>query len=393
MNLTRKKNNIRKAVISGFVGAAIVTAPVQAATFLVPSVVIGILTDDNVFIDADDPQSDIFIRFSPGLAAGYESERLQLGASYTQDAEWYRNNPELDSTEMRQFTTAELLYRLNELVILSVAADHTQSRIPAELNISSGAGQGRVAGERSNINPGLSYRVSERAIAMIDYTYTRDKLAGGTEGETNALNMEYQHELTLRTLMTYGYTYRHFTFDTPFADVVDQDETVHTPRVGITHNVSPNTTVSAQAGPSISSEGDYGANISILLQSRYASGLMAFGYDRSAASLIGEAGLVELNVINASIDHEFTNRLSLGLSASYSEVLRGDAQRVGRDIARATVSTNYRINDYVSAQANFSHSNQTLGTLIGEQSLYRNVAMLSLTFTYPRRSEPVVFVR
>lgn len=400
MKLTKKTSRLATGVASGLFGAALLAVPAQASTFFVPGLIIGVLTDDNVFISADDRENDIITRLSPSLAAGFESERLLLGASYTQDIEWYRNNPELDRSDMRQYATADLLYRLNQFVLLSVDASHTQSRIPSELNISSGAGEGRIDGERTTVNSALSYRLSERSRAQIDYTHSRDNLSGGTDGETNAVNLEYEHALTPSTLMTYGYTYTHFSFDNPLAGVIDQTEAVHTPRVGFIHDLSPYTTLSAQGGPSYASEGDVGANISILLQRRYADGVMSLGYDRSAASLIGEPGLVELNVVNANIAHDFTNRFSVGLSVGHSEVLRdepvifdGNALLFDSDIIRASIEAQYRVNDYASIQANFSHSNQRLTTLTGAQRIPRNVAMLTLTLTYPRRSEPVVFVR
>ncbi|MEX0739706.1 MAG: hypothetical protein WD071_10225 [Pseudohongiella sp.] len=380
------------SVTSGLFGIAVLASPVQATTFVVPSFAIGVLTDDNVFITADNRQKDVITRLSPGLTAGYESERLQLGASYSQDIESYRDNPDLDATDMRRYASADLLYRLSELVVFSVDAVHTESRIPAELNVSSGAGEGRIQGQRSSINPALSYRFSERSSARIDYTHTRDRLADEAEGETNALNVEYEHVLTPNSQMTYGYTYTHFAFDNLMVGTMDQNEAVHTPRIGIVHNFSAFTTLSAQAGPSYS-EDEVGANVAILLQRRYSNGQFTFGFDRSAASLVGEPGLVELNVVNATMSHDFTNRFSVNITASYSEVLRKDIVLSDADVARASVGARYRINDYTAVDASFSHSNQHTTLLDRKRSIPRNVAMLTLTFSYPRRSEPVAFAR
>lgn len=388
MNTKPKTNRCRKSLTIGLISVAILTTPVHAATFFVPSFIIGVLSDDNVFISANDRQKDLITRITPALAAGYESERLQLGASYSQDLEAYKDNPELDATDMRQYATAELLYRLSELVIFSVDASFTKSRIPAELNISSGIGEGRIEGERSIINPALSYRLSERSRAQLDYTHTIDNLAGGTEGETNALNVEYEHALTPNTQMTYGYTYTHFAFDNPQAGVLDLNQSVHTPRVGIIHNFSPNTILLAQAGPSYSDD-DVGANIAVLLRRRYINGQFSVGYDRSASSLIGEPGLVEINVLNASMTHDFTNNFSVNIMASYSEVSRNNAFFGDSDISRASFSAQYRVNLYTSVEASFSHSNQRLAF----QNIPRNVAMLALTLSYPRRSEPALVNR
>lgn len=383
---------LKPSVTVGIFGVVILITPVQAATFFVPSIVVGILTDDNVFISADDRQKDVITRLSPGVAAGYESERIQVGVSYSQDLEFYRDNSELDATDMRRFASADLLYRLSELVLLSIGASRTESRIPAELNISSGAGEGRIQGERSSINPALSYRFSERSSAQIDFIHTRDSLADDADGETNAVNLEYEHVLTPNTQMAYGYTYTRFAFENPALGITDLNEDLHTPRVGIVHNFSAFTTLSAQAGPSYSGD-DVGANVAILFQRRYNNGQFSLGFDRSSTSLIGEPGLVELNVVNASMSHDFTNRFTTSLTASYSEVFRDTGLLSDADIARASVAARYQVNDYTAIDLSLSHSKQNNIVQQMQRSIPRNVAMLTVTLTNPRRSESVPFAR
>ncbi|MDO9318363.1 MAG: hypothetical protein Q7V56_09200 [Gammaproteobacteria bacterium] len=385
-----KPTKIRLAV--WLISAALIAAPAQAASYIVPTLVTALLADDNVLIGTVDRRKDIITRLSPGLEVGAESERLLLNARYSQDIEFYRDNPDLDSTEMRRYLQSEFLYRLSELVLLSVDASYTESQFPAELNISTGAGQGRIEGERAEINPALSYRFSPTSSGQLDFRHTRDRLAGGVENDTNAVNLEYDHALTTSTQMTYGYTYSHFAFDNPETGIVDLTEYLHTPRVGIFHNFSAFTSISAQVGPSYTAD-DVGANFAVQLQRNYSKGQFAVGYNRSAGSLIGEPGLVELDALNATLTHEFSNEFEVSAVASYGQVHREDADFSDDRISRAALSAIYRVNDYAAVTASYSFSEQRISGPNGIDNIPRNVAMLALTLTYPRRSSPVIFNR
>lgn len=192
---------------SGLIAVAVFAAPANAAPFVVPTLGIAVLTDDNVLISAEDRREDVITRISPGVQIGLDSERLWMSASYTQDIEKYQKNPDLDSKQMRRYMQSDFLYRLNDLILLSIDASYTESQFPSELNISTGAGEGRIEGERTEIHPALNYRFSETSSGQVDYSNIQERLADGAANDTNALNLEYEHALTQNTQMTYGYTY------------------------------------------------------------------------------------------------------------------------------------------------------------------------------------------
>lgn len=371
---------------------AVFSSSAGAAPWIVPSLVVAVLADDNVLISDVDRRKDTVTRVSPGIAAGIESERMALSAQYSQDLERYRDNADLDSNDMRRYLASEFVYRLNEVILFSLDASYTESQFPAELNISTGAGQGRIEGERTEVHPALSYRFSPTSSAVIDYRNTQDRLAGGVENDTNAVNLEYEHVLTESTQMTYGYTYSQYAFNTSDPLLEDLQEYVHAPRVGIFHNFSRFTSLSAQVGPSFSAD-DTGANFAVQLLRGYSRGQLAIGYNRSAGSLIGEPGLVELDALNGTWRHQVNNRFEVNAGVSYGQVHREDADYANDRITRATLSAIYRVNDYASVTTSYSYSRQRLSTPTGGLAIPRNVVMVALTFSYPRRSAPVIFNR
>jgi hypothetical protein len=376
----------------GFISVAIFAAPVSAAPFIVPTLGIAVLTDDNVLMSFDGQPKDVITRVSPGVELGVESERLLINASYNQDMESYQDNPDLDSNNMRRFLKSDIQYRLNELILFSIETSISESQFPAELNISTGAGEGRVESERTEINPALSYRFSPTSSAQIDYRHTQERIAVGIENITDAVNVDYEHALTANTQMTYGYTFSHFEFDNAVNSTVDITEDLHTPRVGVFHNINSSTTFSIQVGPSFTTN-EVGANIATQLQRSYSQGQFAIGYNRSAGTLIGEPGLVEIDAFNGSATHRFGNNFELSGTLSFGKVHQYDSEFSDDSISRASLSARYRVNDYASITASYSVSEQRIFSPTGSNNIPRNVAMLALTLTYPRRSAPTIFSR
>lgn len=376
----------------GFISAAILAVPVNAAPFIVPTLGVAVLTDDNVLMSFDDRRKDVITRISPGVELGVESERLVINASYNQDIESYRDNPDLDSNNMRRFLQSDIQFRLNELILFSIEASVSESQFPAELNISTGAGQGRVEGERTDINPALSYRFSPTSSAQIDYRHTKERIADGIENITDAVNADYEHALTANTQMTYGYTFSHFEFDNAVNSTVNITEDLHEPRVGVFHHINANTTFSIQAGPSFTAN-EVGANFAAQLQRSYSQGQFAVGYNRSAGTLIGEPGLVEIDAFNGSATHRFGNNFEINGTLSFGKVHQYDSEFSDDRVARASLSARYTVNDYASITASYSVSEQRIFSPTGRNKIPRNVAMLALTLTYPRRSAPTIFSR
>lgn len=382
--------NIKLA--SGFISVAILSAPVDAAPIIVPSLGIAVLTDDNVLMSANDRRKDVITRISPGVQIGVESERLLMNVNYNQDMETYRDNPDLDSNNMRRFLQGDIQFRLSEIILLSVEASVSESQFPAELNISTGAGEGRVEGERTDINPALSYRFSPTSSARIDYRHTQERIAVGIENITDAVNVDYEHALTANTQMTYGYTFSHFEFDNAVNSTVNITEDLHAPRVGLFHNINATTTISGQVGPSFTAD-EVGANFAIQLQKSYSQGQFAIGYNRSAGTLIGEPGLVEIDAFNASAIRRIGNNFEISGTLSFGQVNEYDSELSDDRVSRASLSARYTVNDYASITASYSFSEQRIFSPTGSNNIPRHVAMLALTLTYPRRSTPTIFSR
>lgn len=378
--------------LTGIATLTLLSTQVHGAAYIAPVIVIALLSDDNILVSTENRSKDVITRVSPGVTAGYETERLIATFNFNQDIETYKDNPELDSSNMRRHIGADLLYRASESVVLSLESSYNESKIPSELNISTGAGEGRIAGNRTSIQPAVSYRISPLSRAQLDFLHERDRLANDVNGDTNAVSLSYERALSENTLMIYDYTYSEYSFDNPESGIFDLEESVHTPRIGVAHNINSNTNISFLIGPTYTSN-ESGFNVSLLYQQSYSAGRLMIGYDHGSTSLIGESGLVELSVANASLTHNISQNLELNLSGSYGDYTRDRGTFLDSRVYRATLSAIYRFSDYVAFTASYSTNHQRDELVDGFNKIPRNVGMIALTFSYPRRSEPVQFIR
>jgi len=369
-------------VAAGFICAI----PVQAQPYLQPSISVGVLVDDNILVTAADPFKDRYTRISPALEAGIITNRLNARTYYTRDIEKYDKYPEFDASDMRESLDAAVSYQLTNVIELSLNGRYDTSRIPAELNISTGVGEGREQARRLLINPAMRYLFSETSSGLLEYQYTHEQLDLAAEAEINAVNVEYLQRVSAVSELIYGYTFTHYAFDgVGLVNGQSQlTEYVHSPRVGIVHALTQFSSVTAQIGPRFSGD-EVGVDFAARYQRASARSIFSIGYERSAASLIGEQGLAELDVFSVSLTHELNNALRVGLIGNYSDVRRDGSGLPETSVMRLGVDALYRINDHVSLTASYEHSKQrsTIGSL--RSDIPRNVAMLALTLTIPRR--------
>jgi len=354
----------------------------HAAQFIQPSLTTAVLADDNIFISAEDPQSDVIFRVSPSVEVGHESRTFSASLYYGRDIENYSNNSDLNSSNMRQVMDASVAYQPSAVTVYSMGANYLESRIPAEFNITTGVGEGRVDGDRLLLYQEVNHRFSTTLKGVAGYTFRQENLAGGVRSDSNALSLGLEQTRSPVVQISYDYDLIHYQFDDGIS------ETVHTPRTGVFYSFGPNTSLSGQVGPRFSREG-VGVDAAAMLQHRYPRGGFQVGYDRSAATLIGERGLVELNAFNASMYFNVSDRLEASLIGNYGAVSRRGTTLNDADVYRAMMSLNYRVNANIGLVGSYAYSRQNVTALDGQIVIPGNVVMLAMTFTTSPRAERV----
>jgi len=357
---------------------------VHAAPWFEPSITASALADDNIFISAEDQQSDTILRLTPALETGYESNTVSTRAFYARDIESYAEYSELNSSNMRQLLELSMAYQPTAMTVYSVGASYLESRIPAEFNITTGVGLGRVHGDRFVLNPEVNHRFTETLKGVVAYSFIQENLADGIKSDTNLFSLGLEHDRSRTVQMTYEYNLAHYSFDNGI------DETLHTPRIGIFHAIGEGTSVSGLIGPRFSRNG-VDVDFAALIQHQYAGGRFQFGYDRTAGTLIGEPGLVDVDALNAGVFFSVSERLEASLVGNYGGVSRQDSSLSDARVYRAMLSANYQLNTHLSLTASYAYSRQHAPIGVDEERLVipGNVVMLAITFRMPQRSERI----
>lgn len=384
--------------ISKIVLAIVVAMQAVACTtpgyFVVPSVSVDELYDDNLFFASADKQSDFIIRVSPALEVGYEAETLSWSGRYRFDAEAYARETELNSANVRQFADVAVEYLPTKRLTLSAAADYTKTDTPLDLTIIPGSSipgslVGRSEAQRTSVNAAAGYRLTAPTTGSLAVTWTREDLAGAGGNDTSALETWFDQRLSEVNTLSYGYMYRQYRFDQFGMDgaagpsrtrTVTQDS--NTPWIGLSHQFNARTRVVVRAGPRVEG-GSVHPYVLVSLQHQLAKGKLLLDYKRDETTLLGVPGILELEALYATFSRRFGSRLDIQLTPGYARVHQANSST---DIHSLGLGAVYKINESVFLTASYDFNFQGVKTEpAGTLEVSRNVIQVGVRFTYPRR--------
>ena len=370
--------------------AMLATACTTPGYFVVPSVSVDELYDDNLFFVSEDKQSDFVTRVSPALEVGYEAETLSWSGRYRFDAEAYARETELNSANVRQFADVEVEYLPTNRLTLSAAADYTKTDTPLDLTIIPGGSipgllVGRSEAKRTAVNAAASYRLTAPTTGSLAYTWTREELVDAGGSDTNVLETWFDQRLSEVNTLSYGYMYRQYRFDQFGMNGVagraaTQDS--NTPWIGLSHQFNARTRVVVRAGPRVdgSSVNPY---VLISLQHQLTKGKLLLDYKRDETTLLGEPGKLELEALYGTFSRRFGTRLDVQLTPGYARVYQPNTST---DIYSLGLGAVYKVNESVFLTASYEFNFQEVKTEPGGMhEVSRNVIQVGVRFTYPRR--------
>lgn len=353
--------------------AAMPVAHADTADYISPSIAVGGVYDDNLFLNSANRQSDEILRVSPALEFGYGTESLTLAGFYTFDAERYRKHPELNGNTVRRNGALDLGYQATPRLNLALDADYTSTETPSELSPQLSLGLGRAHAVYETVTPSVGYSFDELTYGRAAYTYEQENLASAPETQVNTGILGVEHRFTERDSWAANFAASRYDFG-PFDQV---DSRVLT--LGWNHLLTPATSFNIDAGPRQTAgvtTAEYGAGITSLLD----SGIFSFQYNRSQAALIGEFQPAQTRSAEMKLDYIVSDQLEFNFQPSWSSDTIGTARAT---LWRADVSFNYRLTRIVSLVGSYEYSLQQ-GLLTGaNQRILRNVVYLGLVFAQP----------
>lgn len=362
--------------------------------FVVPSVSVEEVYDDNVFYASEDEQSDFITRVSPALEVGHESDTLSWSGRYRFDAEAYVRETDLNSARVREFADVEVEYLPTNRLTLSAAAGYTETDTPSDLTLIPGGTipgvlVGRTEAKRTELDAAAIYRLTARTTGALAFTGTEDELVDVGESDTSVLETWFDQRLSVLNTLSYGYMYRQYRFDQFGIDgnaeptrTRGATQDTNTPWIGLSRQVNARTRVVARAGPRLegSSRDPY---LLLSLQYRFLQGAVLLDYERDETTVLGEPRKLEMDALYATISRRFGDRLDVQLTPGYAKLDQAD---YSTDIYSLGVGAVYKINEAVFLTASYDFNFQDARTVSsGSHEVTRNVIQVGVRFTYPRR--------
>jgi len=383
MNKKKRAEQIGSARMAVAVSACLVFAAsgkVVADVFIVPSISVAVIHDDNVFVTAGPREEDTITQVSPALEAGYEGETFNARMNYGREMEKYNEFDELDSNSMREYLDLMMDYAVSPRLSLSLVGDYIESRVPADLNPVIGLGAGRTQGQRSSVTAGFEYRLTETLTGVMDYTDAREELSDGIGNEIHTVDASFEHDINARNQLIYGFRYSEYEFDNGFT------QEVKVPRVGLLHALNDRTSIRLEAGP-LKAGDEKEVYFNALLTRTHDRGNFTVGINRDVNTVIGEAGIVEADSFNVGLLHRLGDDLQISASAGYGKVTRSDRELDEADVIRAAVEARYSVNNAVILFATYNYSKQEAPRIAGQSfEIPRHEVSVGVTFRIPHRS-------
>lgn len=297
--------------IAGVLAASLLLpAPTYAAGRfrVVPGVGVATVHDDNLFSSPTAAQAGWIWRLSPSVRADYRSTPLTARATYGFDAERYARHPRLDDAQARRQALLETRYLPRPTWELSFSGAYVTTQNAGELFTAAGIELGRLAARRLTLTPALSHRLDAFTTGTASYTLLRDEIVGRERAVTHVTALTGERRLGVRDTGHLAYWMRRFAFDGLAAG------TAHGPLVGWSRRLSSLTRLHLEAGPRFY-RGEVGAELSASLHHRFRRGETSLQYARTQATLMGGAGVVEVDALTALLGYAPARALRLSAAS------------------------------------------------------------------------------
>ena len=342
--------------------------PLRAPITLVPSVTISEELNDNIFLDNRNRQWDLVTGITPALNFIWESRTYRLLAGYNFTSELYLRNPSLDSAFNVQNFNLDGMWRVTERLTLTLTDALT---VTTDTNLISpqGVSVGRDRSLGNGLAAGASYALDEFTTVRGGASYALQRYAR-TELEDSDVyhaNAGLDRRLTRQLVGSVGYEFAYF-------DIEHEDHvTTHTPRVGLSWQVSPTITLGVNGGPTFEQFENRGSRITPAVTATYDQrvwfGTIGAGFDRTVGTAGGLGGVTDNTSVFGRVDVLTLARgLTLSFIPRYSWVKSPEKNRNNQTIDIQTfvapLQLTYRLTAWMAAVARYQFYRQRTATIL-----------------------------
>jgi hypothetical protein len=354
-------------------------ASARSALYLLPSLALTEVYDDNLFFVPDDHQEDRFLRLRPAVRLGYRTLPTDLDLTYSQDLERYNQYQDLDTNQARRDLSLDWSFRPNRLLTLHTAADYIKTRSPGELAALTGVQFGRVFAERRYFSPSLEYAYDNLTTANARYEYSRDKITNGIGSDTNTVDLGVNRRLSPYDTADIRYRFDRFHFDS------GQSVNVHTLLFGTDYQFTPRLAVTALAGPRFTGNDSTDASVSAQLRYRIERGDLSLDYQRSQTTILGVGAAVDSETLGATLTLMPVKDVELRAVPNYSNSTNAGLRT---EVYRFLLEAGWQATTYLTVVGSYEFTAQH-GSLLssGANETTHNLIMIGVVVASPQRVE------
>ncbi|MGH7410659.1 MAG: outer membrane beta-barrel protein [Candidatus Methylomirabilis sp.] len=333
-----KPNRLAALLLGGVLAGGAGLAWAQTIT-LTPSLAVSEEYDDNILLSSTDRQSDFVTSVSPGLRLVIKDSPWDVTLAGSARGVYYASRSELNSSTDYQNGSLAVKFQPTPRFTASLTDTFDRSLNSAEVDTETGIITGRFSSYRNIVTPAVSYKVNPLTLIGLQYSFDilRSDSPLTQDRDTHEAVLSVQREITPRTSATLRYTFSRFQIEG------SPDRDAHSPRVGLTHALSPTIRLSADAGVLLLESPDGSTEVTpsgmLRYEQDFSQGRFSLAYDRSARV----AGLTSVTGVSQGLRAILTftpaRRVTLGLESGVSETDSvGTAEELRQGFIRATAS-------------------------------------------------------
>jgi hypothetical protein len=284
-----------------------------AGWYLLPSVSITEIFDDNIFQSTRSREADAITRFSPELGFGYRSIPLTVLGYVLLDAELFAVHTDQSGLNRKQ-VRFDAESRPDQTLTLRLSGVFDQTETPTDLTQNLGLQLGRTESTRGSISAGAAYRFDRRFTGEASYTFTTDT-SGGISNTLHQALVSLVGQLTPRDA---GRIVYHMQRGNSDGEAVASDSLVF----GWDHRLSETTSFSVALGPRYS-DGQLQVEAYASVIHRLTNGQLSATFARTEGTIIGQRGLSTTTSFGAGISLRPWRALGLSITPHFAEVTGG----------------------------------------------------------------------
>lgn len=382
----------RKLFIAGSL-ASLLTAPAAASgagTTLIQTIMTELRYDTNASIVPESQQGgeDFTLLLAPGFQAVNQQDKLELTGEYRPTGYFYFQNPDLNTISHAASLTAD--YDLSAQSSVTVGDRFTYTKESLETTLT-GLQNERGAILTNSVflayNTHLTQRTSMSLSASDFILEFNDPIAVDSRNDSASVGLNFQ--ATPETQLNGSYNFSYVNYGLPGG--ASSNQSTHSLNAGFSTRFRETTTLQLSAGAVYADAAGAGNGFfdwlaAAELRKTWPMYSANVSYTRQTTSSSGVTDQLTLNdSISTGISHDINRNVNIGVSGTFTRNHSKPDNSLDTKSFTASAAANWRMRDWLSFGAGFSHFKQESDGPLGEDVKRDHIFINVYATTYERR--------